>query len=152
MRRAAVTLVATVVGLVLLLSYKTHNTALTPRPAAIGPARPTASPSPSTTPTPGSSSPAPTTTATKTEYGQPVNTQYGTVQVRVTETAGRIVAVQPVQLPDTRGRDIEIDNIAVPQLIQETIDAQSARIDMISGATFTSAGYIQSLQSALDRF
>jgi uncharacterized protein with FMN-binding domain len=74
------------------------------------------------------------------------------VQVRVTERGGRIVSVDPVQLPDSRGRDIEIDNFAVPQLIQETLSAQSARIDMVSGATFTSQGYIESLQSALDRF
>jgi uncharacterized protein with FMN-binding domain len=151
MRRAAVTLVATVIGLVLLLSYKTHNGPSLPRPATLAPApAPSSSASPSTGARPAPSSSA--ATRTRTEYGQPVNTRYGPVQVRVTESSGRIVRVEPVQLPDSRGRDIEIDNFAVPQLIQETLSAQSARIDMVSGATFTSEGYIQSLQSALDRF
>ena len=149
MRRAAVTLAATVVGLVLLLSYKTHNPGTTAlRPGALAPTTPQPTPAggPSTPTQPSS------TAATRTVYGQPFNTRYGPVQVRVTERGGHILSVDPVQLPEGTGRDIQIDNFAVPQLIQETLDTQSARIDMVSGATFTSEGYIASLQSALDRF
>jgi uncharacterized protein with FMN-binding domain len=73
------------------------------------------------------------------------------VQVTVTVTGGKLTDVSAVQLPQADRRDIEINNFAVPQLRQEALDAQSANIDSISGATFTSDGYIQSLQSALDQ-
>ena len=55
------------------------------------------------------------------------------------------------QYPNGNSQDVEIARYALPILIQETIDQQSANIDMVSGATYTSAGYIQSLQSALDQ-
>jgi uncharacterized protein with FMN-binding domain len=149
MRRAAFSLVATVAGLVLLLTYKSHSATPLLRPAALGPTTPRA------TPTPGSASSTPSTSARSTPkrtiYGQPVNTQYGTVQLALVVQGRRIMSVRPLQLPQQSGRDIEIDNVAVPQLIQETLNAQSAQIDMVSGATYTSAGYIQSLQSALDK-
>jgi uncharacterized protein with FMN-binding domain len=69
----------------------------------------------------------------------------------VTLTNGKITKVTALQLPSDRQRDVEIDNFAVPQLTQETLSAQSARIDSVSGATYTSDGYIRSLQSALDK-
>jgi uncharacterized protein with FMN-binding domain len=56
-----------------------------------------------------------------------------------------------VQYPDGNGRDREINDDALPVLVQETISAQSADVDMVSGATVTSTGYVQSLQSALDQ-
>jgi uncharacterized protein with FMN-binding domain len=59
--------------------------------------------------------------------------------------------VTALQLPNDRQRDLEIDDFAIPQLTQETLSAQSARIDAVSGAIYTSEGYIQSLQSALDK-
>lgn len=152
MRRAVLSVVGTVAGLVLLLSYKTHASTALLRPAALAPPTPgpTAAAGPTPAPTSSSSS-ASTTAASRTIDGDPVDTQFGTVQVRVTTKAGRIVDVQPLQLPNGSGRDIMIDNIAVPELVQETLQAQNAHIDMISGATYTSTGYIQSLQSALDR-
>ena len=58
--------------------------------------------------------------------------------------------VDVLQSPSGNPKDVEINNRALPILIQETLDAQSAKIDMVSGATVTSDGYIQSLQSALD--
>ena len=56
-----------------------------------------------------------------------------------------------LQSPSGNGRDLEINGRALPVLMQETIDAQSAKIDMVSGATVTSDGYLPSLQSALDQ-
>ena len=64
---------------------------------------------------------------------------------------GSITKVSVLQYPNGNGRDVEIDAYSLPILIQETIKSQSANIDMVSGATYTSTGYIQSLQSALDQ-
>ncbi len=80
-----------------------------------------------------------------------MDTRFGPVQVKVTVTDGKITSAQAVEYPQDRPRDIEINSWAVPQLEQETIAANSADIDMLSGATYTSEGYIQSLQSALDQ-
>jgi uncharacterized protein with FMN-binding domain len=82
--------------------------------------------------------------------GPAVDTQYGPVQVRVTLQGGRIVDVAALQLPNDRSRSVEISNYAAPQLRDEVLRAQSAKIDVVSGATYTSQGYIQSLQAALD--
>ena len=75
----------------------------------------------------------------------------GPVQVQLTVAAGKITDVSVVQYPNGNGRDQEINAYALPILVQETLDAQSAQIDMVSGATVTSDGYLQSLQSALDQ-
>jgi uncharacterized protein with FMN-binding domain len=73
------------------------------------------------------------------------------VQVEVTVTNGKITAAQATQVPNGNGRDQEINSYAVPVLNQEAVQAQSAQIDAVSGATVTSDGYIQSLQSAIDQ-
>jgi uncharacterized protein with FMN-binding domain len=73
------------------------------------------------------------------------------VRVEITVAGGKVTAVQVVDYPQNNGRDREINAYALPVLVQETISAQSARIDMVSGATVTSEGYLQSLQSALDK-
>ncbi|WP_040167657.1 FMN-binding protein [Microbacterium gorillae] len=83
--------------------------------------------------------------------GDAADTRYGPVQVAVTVSGGRITGVQVPQYPTTERRDQEINSQALPMLISETTQAQSAQIQMISGATFTSEGYLQSLQSALDQ-
>jgi uncharacterized protein with FMN-binding domain len=72
------------------------------------------------------------------------------VQVRVTIRRRRLVSVNALVYPASGGRDREISSFALPQLEQEAVAAQSARIDTVSGATFTSDGYRRSLQSALD--
>lgn len=82
--------------------------------------------------------------------GGVVDTQYGPVQVEVTVRGGRITAAHALQHPSGDGQTDQINAYAVPQLDQETMAAQSAHIDTVSGATFTSEGYRQSLQSALD--
>ena len=72
------------------------------------------------------------------------------MQVKVTVKNGKVTAADVVQVPNENFRDQEINSYAVPVLNQEVLDAQSAGIDTVSGATVTSDGYIQSLQSALD--
>ena len=79
------------------------------------------------------------------------DTQWGPVQVRLTVTGGTISKVTVLQYPSGNGKDQEINDYALPILTQETVDAQSAQIDMVSGATVTSDGYLESLQSALDQ-
>ena len=85
-----------------------------------------------------------------TVTGETAQTQWGPVQVELTVSGGKVTDVSVVQYPNGNGRDQEINSYALPVLIQETLDAQSAQIDMVSGATVTSTGYEQSLQSALD--
>ena len=82
--------------------------------------------------------------------GQAADTAYGPVQVQLVLRAGRIVRAVAIDYPQGSGRDQEINAYAIPVLQRETLAAQSARIDMVSGATYTSDGYLRSLQSALD--
>ena len=89
--------------------------------------------------------------AATTVTGSVAQTRWGPVQVRITAAGGRITDVSVVQYPHENGKDQQINARALPVLIDETIAAQSASIDMVSGATITSEGYVQSLQSALDQ-
>ncbi|MBM7439684.1 FMN-binding protein [Streptomyces sp. HB132] len=92
-----------------------------------------------------------TSAGTGTYTGDPVDTRYGTVQVAVTVAKGKITSVKVLQAPDQNGRDQQISSRALPRLTQEAVDAQSAHIDAVSGASYTSQGYAESLQSALDQ-
>jgi uncharacterized protein with FMN-binding domain len=83
--------------------------------------------------------------------GTTAETQYGPMQVAIVVSAGKITDVKALQLTDEGGRSAEISNYAAPILRTETLSAQSASIQSVSGATFTSQGYISSLQSALDK-
>ncbi|CAL9390253.1 hypothetical protein SUDANB96_01251 [Streptomyces sp. enrichment culture] len=130
-RRTVLTVAATVSGIVLLLSLK----------PASGPAAAPAPPPPA-----AAGQEAGATTVT----GDAVGTQYGPVQVRLTVRDGRIVRAEAVRAP-SGGRSSEISRDAVPRLDRAAVAAQSARIDAVSGATYTSEGYRRSLQSALDR-
>jgi uncharacterized protein with FMN-binding domain len=109
----------------------------------------------------GASTPAPkstsssgtsggTTTGTKTVAGTLIETRYGPVQVQVTVANGKIATVTATQLP-SEGRSGRISDYAAPILSGEAMTAQSARIDLVSGATYTSSAYEQSLQAALDQ-
>jgi uncharacterized protein with FMN-binding domain len=101
---------------------------------------------------PTTSGPSPTRTATTvTVTGASVTTKYGPVQVRITVQSGRITSATAIQYPDSTARSRELSSKAVPVLEDETVAAQSASIDAVSGATYTSTGYTQSLQSALDK-
>jgi uncharacterized protein with FMN-binding domain len=90
------------------------------------------------------------TAQTATVTGTATDTRWGPVQVQITVANGEISDVTVVEYPTGNGKDREINARALPVLVQETLDAQSADIDMVSGATVTSEGYIGSLQSALD--
>lgn len=103
-----------------------------------------------TTSTTGTASTAGSSTSTTSVEGDTVQTRYGPVQVRLAVSGSGITGVDVLQYP-SGGHNQELSSYALPILVQETLDAQSAQVDMVSGATYTSAGYQQSLQSALDR-
>jgi uncharacterized protein with FMN-binding domain len=131
MRRVILAVTATVAGLVALLAFKTHSS--DPERTVASPAAPTALP-------PGE----------RAVTGNVANTAYGPVQVQVLVKATKIVKVSILEQPQSTNIDLQIGQFAFPRLIGETLSAQSARIDTVSGATYTSGGYIKSLQSALD--
>jgi uncharacterized protein with FMN-binding domain len=86
----------------------------------------------------------------QTFTGPSTQTEWGPMQVEITVTGSEITDVQILQYPDGDGKSVQINNYALPVLIDETLSAQSADIQMVSGATVTSSGYITSLQAALD--
>ena len=149
MRRAQFAVSGTVVGLVMLLSFKTHPAAVTTPPAALGTPTPDTAggASPSPTSAPGSTAPG----GSKTVTGEAAQTRYGPVQVQITVSGGTVTSVTAVDYPQSDPRDVQINSFAIPQLDQEATAAKSSSIDIVSGATYTSQGYIQSLQSALDQ-
>ncbi|MFD5079102.1 FMN-binding protein [Streptomyces sp. NPDC058371] len=146
LRRVTLAAVTTVTGVVLLLSLKPHTAPTLAQ--ASSPTNQSAS-SGSSSGSSGSSGSS-KSTGTKTVTGDSVQTRYGPVQVRVTVKNGRITEVTAVAYPQDNPRDQEINSYAIPQLKREVLAAQSAQIDSVSGATYTSGGYTQSLQSALD--
>ncbi|GAA1969954.1 hypothetical protein GCM10009817_07380 [Terrabacter lapilli] len=78
-------------------------------------------------------------------------TRYGNVQVQITVKDGNITAADVLQVPMSDRHDEMINSMAVPVYNQEAVSAQSAQIDVVSGATYTWQGYTQSLQSAIDQ-
>ena len=141
MKRIATWFLSTVTVVVLMFGYHTSTsgtlTAASP-PAVI-------SSSGTGGPAPGGSS------SSRTVTGDVAQTRWGPVQVELTVDASRVTDVAVVQYPNGNSEDEEINSYALPLLIQQTLDSQSANIDMVSGATVTSVGYQQSLQSALDQ-
>ncbi len=168
MRRAVPVIAATAGALALLANFHTRpavsSLALASPSSTLAPtsAPPTAATTTSAPPAPGSTAagtpstvaPATPTTAatvTRTFNGPVVTTDYGDVQVRVTMRGTQLVDVQALQLPFDRSRSQQISAEAAPMLRSEALRAQSANINAISGASYTSGGYIQSLQGAIDR-
>jgi uncharacterized protein with FMN-binding domain len=159
LRRVILAICATAVGLVLLLSFKTHTQSASassaatlggqdPQTDAGAAASPAAStPASSAAGTSGTSASGKATTVT----GAAWPTIYGPVQVKITVSGGKITAATAVGYPLNTPRDQQINAYAIPQLNAETVTAGSAKIDTVSGATYTSQGYIGSLQSALDK-
>ena len=150
MKRIVLWLLSTVSAVVLLFGYHTStsgpaSTAQTPVGASLS--------TTSTTTTSGSGGTGgdePSSGSTVT--GQVAQTRWGPVQVQITtDASGTITDVEVVQYPSGNREDEQINSHALPELIQATLDAQSADIDMVSGATVTSEGYVRSLQSALDQ-
>lgn len=166
-RRGAVALVTTVLAVFLLFNFKTADqpalavlpTAAvvgapgrtTPGPIALGPpARATRQPGPTATPAPSQPPPSGAPDAASGTFtGNAVETPYGTVQVAVKMQAGKIVDVQELQMPFDRRLSAQISQEAGPLLRSQVLRAQSADINGVSGASYTSYGYYQSLQSAL---
>ncbi len=163
MRRITTWLLSTVSALVLLFSYHTSTSSTTAGVVALGDANaggagtssgastPEATTGGSSSASSGSSSDGSSGSSDGTYTGDAVMTRYGAVQVEITVSGGRIAESTVTQVPWSDHKDQEINSYAVPILNDETVQAQSAGIDMVSGATYTSDGYIQSLQSAIDR-
>ncbi len=156
MKRLVLTVTGTVVGVAALLSFKTQTQTQTPAGStALPSAGTTATTEPSTAVvTPGATGTAAgpaVGTAPKTYTGKAVTTRYGVVQVKATVANGRITDVAFVQLSAVDGRSQQINSDAAPQLLQESLSQQSAKVDTVSGASYTSDGYRESLQSALDK-
>ncbi len=86
-----------------------------------------------------------------TYTGNTVNAYYGNVQVSATISGGKITDVKFLQYPDTHNTSVIINQQVIPYLQQEAVKAQSANVQIISGATFTSQAFQQSLQSALSQ-
>jgi uncharacterized protein with FMN-binding domain len=155
MRRSPIVLAATVAGTAGVLAFHPH-TATVPTASAAAATTAPATSAPSTSGSSGTSSPSASSSssasaASGTATGDSISTQYGPVQVRVTVADGKITAIQGLVLTGNDPRSAEISSSAEPTLKQEALTKQSAAIDAVSGATFTSAGYAQSLQSALDK-
>ena len=144
MTRIVLWFMCTLTVVVLLFGYSTS----TAGPGAVG-GRTSIIPSGGT----ATSDSGETTTAAgaTTVSGAVAQTRWGPVQVEITVADGTITDVSVVEYPTENRRDREINQAALPVLVSETMDAQSADIDMVSGATYTSEGYLESLQSALDQ-
>lgn len=171
MRRIVIALCSTVTGLVLLLSWPTslnRSTAAasgTTGTSGTGTAASGTTGTTTTTGTAGSAAAAGATPATSgttggtaaatvktaTYDGAVASTRYGDVQVRITVTDGVLTAAEAIAFPDQDGHSARINQFAVPTLNQEATAAKSAKISMVTGATYTSGGYVKSLQSALDQ-
>jgi hypothetical protein len=153
MRRAILAVTGTIAGLVALLSFKSHVPSA-PVAATTGGTGGTSASSTSTSSSGGGQtevvpgafpqgSIARNLPAGETSVdGKVANTSYG---------PGKIVKVAVLMQPTNTLNDVQIGKFAFPKLISETLAAQDGKIDAVSGATYTSAGYIQSLQSALDK-
>ncbi|MEO3867621.1 FMN-binding protein [Nonomuraea sp. B12E4] len=166
MRRAIFAVLVTAVGLVLLLSFKPHElTAVASPPSAVSHApapqhsageppssgrQDTAVPPANGTWT-GPGATAGTTRGDKVATGDIADTRWGPVQVELVLSGGRMTGIRVLRAPDSTHRDLAISSEALPMLNDEALAAQSAQIDAVSGATYTSEGYARSLQSALDR-
>jgi uncharacterized protein with FMN-binding domain len=178
LRRAILTLGGTVAGIAALLAVKYQPAssvvgmaavpAPTGSPAAVAPlagpsaggkpagaGKPTATGKPTAKPSgthasSGSSSSA-ASTVPRTFTGAVDYTQYGPMQVQITVSGKKITKITVLQETNVGGLSGSIDSTAIPQLTSEALAAQSAHINAVSGASYTSAGYKQSLQSAIDK-
>jgi uncharacterized protein with FMN-binding domain len=167
MKRAAIVTSATIIGVAWLLTYRATppniglgalaNVAPTPssgNTSASPSASPLATPSPSVTPVatpPPSPTPTPTGALNGTFTGTDAANFFGDVIVRVVITSGRITDVQAVKLPTDRSYSAYVSSVAGPLLRTEVLQAQSANINILSGATYTSQSYAQSVESALQQ-
>jgi uncharacterized protein with FMN-binding domain len=151
MRRISYWLLSTISAVVLLVGFDASRhdaTIATPGTSSIGSGDTSSG---SATGTSRGSSHSQKSGGSTTVTGAVEQTQWGPVQVQLVVTDGSITKVTVLQYPNGNPRDAEINSYALPILIKETTEQQNAKIDMVSGATVTSTGYVQSLQSALDQ-
>ena len=175
MRKVLLALTLTAVGLALLLSFKSrsgggvsalgsstvqNNTAAQndtdSAPSADPSTTPSSAASPKSSSGKSSSGSSKTSSSSKktvsgTFTGSAVDTRYGPVQVQAVLSDSKLTNVNVLEVPDNGSYEDQIVSIALPELKSEALSAQSSNIDIISGATFTSEGYAQSLQAALDK-
>jgi len=146
MRRSPIVIAATIAGTAGVLAFHPH--AVVPAATAASTASKTTTSAAAATSSSGASSGS---TGSGTATGDAIDTRYGAAQVRVTVSGGKIVKIEALQLQSNDPHSQQISSFAAPQLEQEVLAAQSANVDAVSGATFTSASYVQSVQSALDK-
>jgi uncharacterized protein with FMN-binding domain len=164
MRRITLWALSTLTTLVLLFSYHTSTGGSgatlaagtsVQAPAAAGSSGSSttdSSTTDSTTSGSGTGDSGTSGSSSSTTYtGDSVQTRWGPVQVRITVVNGKITASEAIVYPNGNHEDEQINSFALPVLNQEVVAAQSASIDMVSGATVTSEGYLSSLQSAIDQ-
>jgi uncharacterized protein with FMN-binding domain len=161
MKRITYWLMSTLTVLVLLFGYHTSTSSTASAQgggsSAIAPVAGGTSATSGTTSSGTSSSAAASSSssggsaASGTVTGSVAPTRWGPVQVQLAVSNGKITNVSVVQYPNSNGKDQQINARALPVLVAETLKAQSASIDVVSGATVTSNGYLTSLQSALDK-
>ncbi|PYI64523.1 FMN-binding protein [Arthrobacter livingstonensis] len=114
--------------------------------AAVPAAKPATAPSAAKTTT-GSGA----ATAVTNITGDPENTPYGNVQVAVSFSGKKITGVTVLQVPNSGNYDQQVAQVVPPTLRQEVLSSQSANVNTVSGGTYTSTGYLQSVQSAIDK-
>ena len=163
MRRVILAVTGTIAGLVALLSFKSHVPSAPVAATAGGSGGTSASSSSSSSSSGGGQTEVvpgafPQGSIAKNlpagesaVNGKVASTAYGPVQIQLIEKNSKIVKVAVLVQPTNTLHDVQIGEFAFPKLIGETLAAQNGKIDAVSGATYTSAGYIQSLQSALDK-
>ena len=166
MRRIVSTVLSTISIMVLLFSYHTSSSSATvsaspvvQQPASSDKNPPSGSSKSggtskgggSSTTRPGPAAKPSPSSAAIAYTGGVASTQWGPVQVRITVRGGKVTRAQAVQYPQGTNTDAQINGHALPLLDQEVVQKQSASIDTVSGATVTSDGYLQSLQSAIDQ-
>ena len=154
MKRIVIAVLSTISGLVLLFSYPTStNRSVTADAAPVaGTGTTTGGAATGTAAAPAAAAP-PAAAAAKsgTFTGATAQTRWGPVQVQIVVANGKITSADAVQYPNGNGNDQRINSYAIPVLNGEAVTASSAKIDMVSGATVTSDGYLQSLQTAIDK-
>jgi uncharacterized protein with FMN-binding domain len=163
-KRAPIVITSTAAGLALLFTFHTSHPSLqiksasgaTPdgtgststTPTSTTPSEPSSGSSPQSTAPPTS---APASSSTRSATGTDVQYRYGDIQIEVTASGSKITNVTTPRDDATDGHSYQINSEAVPMLESQTMSAQSAQIDGVSGATYTTQAYEQSLQSALDQ-
>ena len=133
MRRIVIVMLSTITAVTLLFSYHTSTDSGAGQTSALVRQRPSAA------------------SRGATFTGAVSDTQWGPVQVRITVQDGKITAAEAVQYPRASARNTQINDRALPLLDKGAVEAQSAAVDTVSGATVTSDGYLASLQSAIDQ-